>query len=368
MRLDEQLTVIPFSAAALDAVTTPFVAFEQPFESCPGRFERQIEMMKYGTSVVILCDVWPSAICDPVSYGDGIKMLRNFGKPHHKYERTFWPETALFQTDVLRYNVTIDETVKYRPCMWLLGKFNFRPEGPLAYFDVGFLPDAAIKVNDRSIYPLEYPRLTLVKETTRKLSIIVFREPGEPGCPSVEEIGLGCPEDTEILLPVGSTFGEVFNNGMEAATGEFVALHRIGTRTTEDRFSRQLDVDMDMSFGPVILGDENTALSTSHIWHIRGFEQRAAPVNACLGTLMFRRSIFNEIPGAHPDLHDGFEYDLMVRIAHDTRFNVLQFNHPMGYRSERNPKHGVMYTQHVYNDAASRISYGEDHHAWSVVI
>ncbi len=60
---DPRVTVVPMLNDALQAVKTPYVAFEHPFKDRPGRFERQADYLdEYGTQYTwTIGDVWPAA-------------------------------------------------------------------------------------------------------------------------------------------------------------------------------------------------------------------------------------------------------------------------------------------------------------------
>ena len=58
---DERVTVIPVSNAALQAVETPYVAFEHEFKDRPGRLTRQADALDLdgAMALYVVGDVWP---------------------------------------------------------------------------------------------------------------------------------------------------------------------------------------------------------------------------------------------------------------------------------------------------------------------
>lgn len=349
MNLDEIITIIPPKADALDRVTTPFVAFEHPFEDRVGRFERQIESMVRYTPVIVVGDTWPDSFHDPMSWGRFKALFKQYRKPQPRWSACIWPESAIYATGIAKM-LGVNEAVRYRPQLWTFCQF-FDQCNTNREDDIDILPEGSIYVDDRMIYPLAYPKLKLQPEAC-ELSVIVF------GNPKVVS-GVSTPGDAEIIIVKEAPSGRVFNEAVEKARGHFIAVCQEADRIAADRFVCQLKDDVDFSLSPVA--------SSSRIppWSIRGYTQSADVPNNQLSTWMFRRSIFEQLEGAHPDLTAGFDYDLYVRIVSDHRFSVAYHADSFVWRKYELP-FGLTYTQQVYNDAVNRIRYTKDYHALSV--
>ena len=212
------------------------------------------------------------------------------------------------------------------------------------------LPEGVIYAKDRQIYPLAYPKLQLQPETC-ELTVIVFGERKNIACAEI-------PDDAEVI-EVEDVSGRSFNRAMEQAHGRFVALCQDGDIVTPERFAIQLQDDADLSLSPIESEQEHPA------WSIRGYTQEADRPSNQLSTMMFRRSIFEELEGAHPDMTDGFDYDLYVRLVSDHRFEIAYHADTLVSR-ELFLEDGAVYTQQVYNDAVNRVRYTKDYHAPSI--
>ncbi|HSN70896.1 MAG TPA: hypothetical protein VLT59_05275 [Steroidobacteraceae bacterium] len=369
MTVSNLVTVIPFKNDALRAVTTPFVAFEQPFPERAGRFERQLDALHRNCAVVMLTDTWPNAYHDALSWKRVKGLIQGYGAPQERYTDGVWPESALYQTTVAQM-FELDESIRYRPLMWLYALYWDTCANPLrAADDMEISPEAGIVVPDRNIYPVTYPTPKL-GEPEVPLTLIVFVDRDDKPVVGAEEL----PPDTQVIVlqcaaEVTTSCGEVidcrdvplgtaFNRALAASRGRRIAICRAGDRQLR-RFDIQLKDDVDMSLSTIRCEDH-----TLDGWGMYSFTYTVDAPTRQLGTLMFTRRALERY-AAHPDMDDGFDYDLYLRVLTDSDMSVAYHETPLvqGYKSVR--PYGRIYTQQVYNDAANRIRYGKVYHAWS---
>lgn len=342
----DNVSIIPPTAAALAAVETPFVSFTHPFKVRIGSIERQIEAMRCYMAIITLGDVWPDSFHDALNWGRTHPLFATYTQPQERWCICLWPETAVYMTDTAKL-LGVNESVKYRPQLWTFCQyFEKFSTGEDCDFDV--LPEGSIYVADRQLYPATYPMLELLPED-RELSIVALG--GRPRGPT--------PNDAEIIYHPDIS-GDAFNWAMQQATGRYVMCMQGGDRQLNDRAVRQLEDAADLSLGAIML--ENGELKS---WGLRDYTFRTDLPVEQFGTMMFRRDVFRTIPGAHPDMTAGFDYDLYVRIVSDARFDVVMHRAPLIERVQTFP-YGQVYTQQVYNDAANRVRYERDYHAVAV--
>lgn len=366
----EHITVIPFSNDALSAVKTTFVAFEQPFPERAGRFERQFDALHRNCAVVMLTDTWPNAYHDSFSWKRVKKLIQEYGDPQERYTDGVWPETALYQTNVAQM-FKLDETIRYRPHMWLYALYWDTCANPIrAADDMEISPEAGIVVPDRNVYPVSYPEPKLgPAEIPLTVIVIVGRDErpvvnasGIP--PKAEVIVLQCFDD-EVSTPRGTVIdcrdvplGAAFNRALAASHGRRIAVC-YANDISLGRFERQLKDDVDMSLGTVRCDSDEV-----EGWGLYGFTHTVDKPTRQLGTMMFTRRALERY-AAHPDMDDGFDYDLYLRVLTDPSMSVAYHEKPLVQGFPNSCPYGHVYTQHVYNDAANRIRYGKVYHAWS---
>lgn len=345
--IDKSITVIPGTAEALAGVTTKFVAFEHPFREREGRLNRQLESLgRYCTSIM-LGDTWPDAYHDQMSWGRMRPVLKQYPDPQARWSDVVWPETALYATGVAKL-LGVNERVRYRPQMWTFAQF-FEKCNQEWHEDIDILAEGSMYVENRYIYPVEYPKLVL-QPTRCELTVVIFGE-------RAATVDLDVCSSVEIIeVPVDAD-GQSFNAAIERAHGEYVAICRAGDIIHPDRFDLQLAAGADLSFGSVC--------GCARPWSLRGYTHKADYPTEQLSTLMFRRSIFDRVRGACPLLQTGFEYDLFVRIVSDQTMSVAYHAEELVERPLSLP-FGAVYTQQVYNDAVNRVRYTKDYHAPSI--
>ena len=347
VNIHELVTVVPNDTELLAHVTTPFVSFVQSFEERVGRFERQVEGMGRYNASILLGDTWPDSYHDMFGWGRVHQAVQQYTKPQPRWEASIWPETALYTTGVAKL-LGVNPAVRYRPQMWTFCQFfekcNVRDE------DIDTLPEGVIYAQDRNIYPLTYPMLKLQPEQC-ELTILYYGNLNHKDWPSI-------PPDTEIfLMGDGEPDGATFNKGIEWAHGRYVAVCQEGDVVNLERFKIQIEDDADLSLCPVAGGGD--------AWLLRAYTDVTDTPSEQLGSMLFRRSIFEKIPGAYPDLQTGFDYDLFVRIVSDERMTIAYRSTPLVARDLYLP-YGRVYTQQVYNDASNRIRYTKDYHAVAI--
>jgi hypothetical protein len=375
---DELVEVIPVSEKRLANVTTPFVAFEHPFEDRVGRYEHQIEAATRYMPVILFGDTWPDAYHKPLSYQAKLDFVRGYANSaQRRWATVLWPETILYVTEMAQL-LGVNERVRYRPQMWTFCQYFEMCNHQV--IDVELLCEGVIHVPNRCVYPLTYPKLRLQKEKC-DLTILYW---GRMTPENKDNI----PTGSEVLMMGDEPDGESFNRGIEQAHGRFVALCREGDRTlVAYRFKRQMDDDADLSLSSVSSDELMPAPDNcgphlypswqsdepievfmqprTHAWSLRGYTSESDRPTAQLSTMMFKRSLFDRIPGAHPDLIDGFEYDLYVRIVADQQADVTYHRAPLVHHNLELP-FGRVYAQQVYNDAVNRVRYEQDYHALSI--
>lgn len=374
MQVPDFVTVIPFDDEALRVVTTPFVAFEQPFESRAGRFERQKEVMFCNSPVVVLTDTWPDAHHDALNWSRGQEILKLYGQPQPRFTPCMWPESAMYVTDIAKM-FKIDERIRYRPPMWFFSQYfeqcvDLQNEPKRNDDDAEISPDAGIRVYDRNIYPVEYPKLKLAPVET-DLTVIVIYDWDDSAMLDPKSV----PKGAEILIAkcrpmwinadIGRIFdcsgmpvGAAFNRLVQLAHGKRIAVHRPSARSN-DRWNRQLKDDADLSLSTIQL--DRDAIEG---WGMYSFTHVVDKPTRQLGTMMFSRKAL-ERHAAHPDMPDGFDYDLYLRMMLDEELEVVYHETPLVHDRKNLCPYGRQYTQQVYNDAANRLRYGKAFHAWS---
>ena len=377
----DDLTVIPMTNEALQAVTTPFVAFEQPFPERAGRFERQLEALSESVAALMLTDTWPDSLHDSTIFSKNGAALDAVGKPATVDSRLVWPETAVYKTNVAQL-YEIDERVFYRPHMHFFGRVRDNITGHWAA-ECGISPEAAIRVPDRGIYELgkSAQAVALSDESKRVTGILVidhlttvhpetlqsWQAQSERSkelivvlCGGDQKTVLSAVRAADIVIDASpmDAPSDAFNLALEQAHGTYVVLvDPIGVSLRE-RLEYQCDCDVDVS-AVVAFRDYELALHT-HSW-------KSGMPGAIEFSLMFHRRVFERTGGMYPTLPVGFVYDkfLQAQQHYDLSFAMLRqqlignIDYPYPY--------GRVYSQQVYTDVFRRrlIKDGE-FHAWSL--
>lgn len=343
---DSRVTVVPMLNEALQAVRTPYVAFEHPFKDRPGRFERQADCLdEYGGQYFwTIGDVWPAAVEKPMMIRTLRRALR--GIPRANYLKNFmWPEGVLYHTCAAQL-ISIDERVVYRPQLayWL----RLYEEMGGAFADGALLStEAHIEVPDRVGYPHKpaVPKiafapatlpLTLIaatddhaatlKQSLKSLSAQTFTnwELRIVDCGSTDgtrEILDGICDPRIVFLPHTGrrTRGNALNLAMESACGERIAIWEPTCTALPQRLERQLMFQGDM------VGCQLAEISEKD-----GYVNYQPRPSDLLYYAFTRYSVIEPIP--FPSLmfhrklvqqHGGFDTKLSVRYGYEFELRVL---------------------------------------------
>lgn len=352
--MNDQITIIPLDDEALHSVTTPFVAFEHGFKTRIAWVERMLEAFKRVTARVLLGDTWPDAQHDPISWGRVSEKMKVYDHPQTRYDLCFWPETAIYYTGVAQmYHV--DPTIKYRPHMHFFGQYfdacTVHARRICKGDDIDASPEGIIYVDDRNIYPVEYPALSF-PPIEQQLSIV-----------AVGQQITRCERDAQVVhvsddpsVPLGARF----NEALSKTTGEWIVVLAGGYVDVGERIDKQLADNADLSMGAV------DVRSGKEMWIPYGYSQTVDEPTGQLATMMFRRRVFQKLGGMCESMSVGFDYDLYLRLLADRDLSLAYHTEPLVEGSAYDCPYGRAYTQNVYNDAANRIRYTKGYHGRSI--
>ena len=377
------VTVIPMTNEALQAVTTPFLAFEHSFRDRPGRYARQIEASLLNTAVVVLSDTWPDSYYAPIGWQDNVALLSAFGKPADLHGRRMWPETALYKTAIAQL-FEIDEQIKYRPQAAFLGQLRDMCNEATWMNDLEVSPEAAIAVDDRGVYPLDSAPFVPLADVRTAVSVLVpltrgsesihalsqlFAAQKEP----LEVIYVLCDADASILQTVdlksaqvveasNMPIGAALNLALTHAHGTRIALQYPCQLCIPSRFRQQRELGVDLAMSMVRVSDGQQCLQYLPHHDTHG----AAEVTAAGGTMMVHRHIFERCGGFHPDLHVGYDYELCLRVSEVPEFSIGFDKRHLLAQSKPYFPYGTTYSQTVFNDIADRRRVRSGFHGWVV--
>jgi hypothetical protein len=377
--IHDKVTVVPFNRSAVQAVTTPLFVFEQPFPVRAGRLERQVEALHRNNAVVLLTDVWPTAFHDPIHYGYACKIIKNYNQPCDRWDRAAWPETAMYQSDVGKM-LDLDESIVYRPHMWLFGSFcDEIPTVALAGEEVDIASEAAITVDDRAYYAIPDPPMLKLTPSSERLTVIViadrFTTSLQPALASLKQQTIGqyqlilvlCEtKDLKVdvtpdaVVEFDGPTGAAVNMAIERATGERIAIMLADQQSVPNRFERQLHEPTWLSMSPIKLPDGVERWAQVAHRHTR-FAERPT---GSFGSMMIHRNVFDRIPGMHPTMHVGFEYDFFIRCNLNS-IDMVVFDDCLVSGDPYAAPYGLSYTQQVYNDITRRWNYDENYHVYT---
>jgi hypothetical protein len=331
---------------ALAAVTAPFVSFEQPFESRPGRFERQIEASRHSTAAVILTDTWPDAFHDTTPWGGWHKAILRYVKRSHRHDKAIWPESAIYATEVAKL-FTIDESIRYRPQMHFFCQYyDSCCSDKLRGHDITVSPEAGICVEDRMIYPATYPKLELPPAKLAK-TILAVGGVWSQASDGVEVV----PVSEDVSVPLGQRI----NDALLQSVGELILIEDSNYEYDTDRFERQTG-SADLSLSPVRVEDGVEA------WKPYNYEQDADVPTGQLASFAFSRKLIEELGGVHPDMSVGVGYDLFLRALNCRTVSYEYLSEPLLSGAKHASHLGVTYTQQVYNDITNRARFTQGCH------
>ena len=377
----EDLTVIPMTNDALQAVKTPFMAFKQPFPERAGRFERQLEAFRMSMAVVHLTDTWPDATYDTITFGRTNKALSDVGQPVDGTAWIVWPETAIYKTEVAQL-YKIDERIRYRPQAYFFGQLREHITGHWTS-ECGMSAEAAIVVPDRGIYehgesaqPIE-----LGEESKRVTGILVIDHLTDVHSEALQSWQMQTEQSKELIVvlcgvdqkaalsavraadivvdasPMDAP-SDAVNLALQQAHGAYITILDSRGVSLRERLERQCSIASDVSYIAPKRAQE-LALHT-HSW-------RAGVPSHVEFSLMFHRRVFERTGGMYPTLPVGFIYDkfLQAQQHFDLTFSVLR-QQLLGSIDYRFP-YGRVYSQQVYNDVCRRRSVNDgEYHAWSL--
>jgi hypothetical protein len=374
------VTVIPFTNEALQAVKTPYVAFEHPFTDRAARFERQLEAFVRSMAVVMLTDTWPDAYYDALNPGKARKIVDALNKPMAIADRSIWPETAIYKTDVAQL-YKIDERVRYRPHMHFLCGMRDEITGHWV-FECVMSPEAAITVPDRGVYELPDPPnvqmenpadvavtgVALLDHLTT-VHVDAIRSWQQQTERSKELVAVLCgakTEDVRDLLGVADkvieapddTPAQAFNHALRVARGTHIANWDVNANHGYDRLQHQLAMNVDVSHA---MDDGELQL------HLHS-QYSGRPVRD-EGSIIFNRRVFEVLGGMQPELPVCFLRDKYLHAQSVERFTFGMLRSSLATYYGEISEYGLSYCQQVANDAFKRRrTKDREFHAWSIAV
>lgn len=363
----DNITVIPMTNEALQAVTTPVVAFEQPFPERAGRIQRQLEDMLASISCVMLADTWPDALYNCIPYAVKTRAVSAVGKPFDRDSIAVWPETAMYKTNVAQLH-EIDTRVLYRPHMHFFCRLRDQIRG---HWDAecGLSPEPGIVVPDRGVYDtgLTHPAITMEPQSLRVTGILVidhltsvhpetlqsWQAQAEKSKELIIAICNVDPDSVGAILRMADTVvdardcapSDAVNAALRCARGEYITVLDPSAISLRERLTAQCDVGADV-----------VALAPRHDYEpvLHSHSWLAGSPTSVEHTIMFHRRVFQLTGGMYPTLPVGFVYDkyLQAQAHHELSFAVLRtqltgsIDHALPY--------GNAYSQGVYNDVFRR--------------
>jgi hypothetical protein len=348
---DDRVTVIPVSNEALQAVETPYVAFEHPFKDRPGRLTRQADALDLDSAMAAYAvgDVWPMGQLRPYS----TKRMRNFisGFEHFRpiFSTHLWPEAMLYKTSVLQ-NCALNEKIIYRPAVepWTRLKRNL---GASMVERTLFMPEPMIEVEDRLRYSHVFagvpPVLPAVQSPVSVLIVLDGKIPFQQAvtdvfaqtisdfqvlvadCDGRAAMFAGIDDPRWLLLDTpGLTRAAALNLLLERAHGERIALWDPSCTYERDRLERQLAFDADFVGGPVAA----TAGFEEHDPIPFGHTNFSGLSYVPQETMLISRRVFERLGAFDPYLSVQYGLDLQLRAFGDTELTLARQRDAMARR------------------------------------
>ncbi len=399
---DPRVTVIPMLNDALQAVETPYVAFEHPFRDRPGRFERQADGLDIFSDQYFwtIGDVWPAAGAKPMMIRTLRRALRGIPRAA-ELAKFLWPEGVLYRTSVVKL-YPIDARVVYRPHLaYWLGIYADMAHA----FSAGalFSTEAHIEVPDRTLYPHE-PGTTeiMFAPVSMPLTIIMATENHATTLRQslkslfdqtftnweLRIVDCGSTDGTrEILSSIDDprvtflshsgqrTRGNALNLAMERARGERIAIWEPTCISLPQRLEQQLAFPGDM------VGCRITEISTKD--EITTYQPRPSDLlyyaftrystNDLLPfpSLVFHRRLVKEYGCFDTKLSVRYGYEFELRVLDDQKNSCGRIDRELILRPADAPNdettaYGQYYYTLVGRDIAARYNMKRGLHAWLI--
>ncbi len=340
---DDRVTVIPVSNAALQAVETPYVAFEQPFTDRPGRLTRQADALDLtrGVAAYTAGDVWPMGQLKPYTAKQMRSFVREFVMFRPVFHTHLWPEGMVYKTDALK-NCKLNEQISYRPAVEPWTRLRQAFGNKLDRHTLCML-EPLIEVEDRLLYPHVFAgaKLSLPDEQCA-VSVLVVLD-GEIASPeavtavfdqTVTDIQVlvadcdgqaaklsGAPDERlTIFDTAGMTRAAALNYLLERAHGKRIALWDPSCDYDSRRLETQLKIDADFVGSPVRRAAEVEAHDPIPFCHTNFSGLSYVPQE----TMLISRRAFERLGGFDPDLSVQYALDLQLRAFGDTELTLAQ--------------------------------------------
>lgn len=365
---DPRVTVIPMTNKALEAVTTPFVAFEHPFKDRPGRFTRQADEIVMTCHSILFGDTWPDSYWASTPFPN-VPPYRDIEQAHKFDSIQAWPETILYNTSLAR-TYPIDEAIVYRPAVHFWGNIS---DTIIEKSDWTWAvsKEAALHVEDRGRYPIPDPSPVTLPPESCELSVIAIQDrfvtDPKPSFTSLDEQTASSWQFIYIDATDGRPLGAAFNQALSKANGKYIAVWDLHQKADPLRFELQLKTGADcIETGHGI--DKGNALREVHLPvplpHSYTYASRT--VSGLSGTYMFHRRVFERLGGCIDCLHTGHLYDLYLRILQDRQLRIAMIDKVMVFGEAIEAIHGRAYSQFVFNDIANNHRAKEGFHEWTI--
>jgi hypothetical protein len=350
---DPRVTVVPFTSAGLQSVTTPYVSFEHELEDRPGRFVRQADIMDLVgmRRCWSLGEVWPMQLHRPRRTQVAATAIRGLAAGKAQFNSPMWPETGIYRTAVVR-RLKPPTTVRYRPALlaWCMlydyiGREKMMERGVLT-------TDTLITAPSRRVYPFDptvptptMPTVTkplsviiplcgetrtltqtiasLRAQTFQDFEVVVVGREGDPCWVLLELDGL---QVTPLVGAATATEGELLNLALSGVEGERLCIWHPSTVSDSVRFERQLAMDVELSGSFFSVRDGQRLTPQPHAQMLYGFTAPTMQPFVHTPTLMWHRDVTTRVGGfaAHLSVRAGDEFLLRATRDYGTSIGRLQ--------------------------------------------
>lgn len=384
---DARVTVIPVSNAALQAVETPYVAFEHAFKNRPSRLTRQADALDLDSAMAAYAigDVWPMGQLKPYSVRRMQNFVRSFALFKPVFRTHLWPETALYKTNVLKHCV-LNEKIVYRPAAepWTRLKKDI---GRSFSRRTLYMPEPMITVADRMCYSHTFagPDLTLPGASCA-VSILIVLDGAIPDLIAVTDVFKQSLADIEVLVAdcdgqagkladvtearltvvdtAGMTRAAAMNHLLELSHGKRIALWDTSCAYDPARLEQQMKIDADFVGGPVQGDDEAELHDSIPLGHTNFSGLSYVPQE----TMLISRKAFERLGGFDPYLSVQYALDIQLRAFGDTDLTLAQHQAMLARRIPGNhcSEHAVygLYRLFVKRDLTLAHFVRDSSHRW----
>ena len=384
---DARVTVIPVSNAALQAVETPYVAFEHPFKNRPGRLARQADaldaegaMMTYAVG-----DVWPDGQRKPYSAARMRGFVLGFAIFKPVFRTHLWPETMLYRADVLQ-NCQLNECVRYRPAVEPWTRLR-QALGRATDKRTLFMPEPMIEVEDRFQYQHEFVGAELsLPDVKCAVSVLIVLDGAIPSLEAVTAVFDQTIPDMQVLVAdcdgqanklsaitderltvietIGMTRAAAVNKLMSYAYGSRIALWDPSCSYKADRLEQQLAIAADFVGSPVQGKNDLEAYDAIPFCHTNFSGLSYVPQE----TMLISRRALEWLGGFDPCLSVQYALDLQLRAFGNIELTLAQQDNVMARRIPDNAcsEHAVygLYRVFVKRDLTMAHFVRESAHQW----